>query len=101
MKGKSLARYTSVSTGHGCWPPTTVTQDLSSTVFVNGFAAGKVGMKFIAHECHDEVHSDEERMVTAGSGTVFIEGKSAARIGDPIACGDTVGEGSPNVFVGG
>ncbi|MFR8056962.1 MAG: PAAR domain-containing protein [Dialister invisus] len=32
---------------------------------------------------------------------VFINGKPAGRIGDPVSCGGAVAEGSSNVFIGG
>ena len=42
--------------------------------------------------CHDSV--------VIGSSTVFINGKSAIKIGDSTACGDTIADGSSNVFIG-
>ena len=33
--------------------------------------------------------------------TVFINGKQAGRIGDPVSCGGEVAEGSGDVFIGG
>ncbi|MBR1602594.1 MAG: PAAR domain-containing protein [Synergistaceae bacterium] len=39
--------------------------------------------------------------MAAGSGSVYINGKQAGRIGDPVACGSTVATGSGNVFIGG
>jgi uncharacterized Zn-binding protein involved in type VI secretion len=39
--------------------------------------------------------------VVLGSKKVFIEGKMAVRLGDPIACGDSVGPlCSPKVNIG-
>ena len=32
---------------------------------------------------------------------VRVNGKQLARIGDPVACGSTVAQGSANVFAGG
>jgi uncharacterized Zn-binding protein involved in type VI secretion len=39
-------------------------------------------------------------MVSEGSGSFFMEGKSVARIGDGITCGDMIAEGSGNAFIG-
>jgi uncharacterized Zn-binding protein involved in type VI secretion len=39
-------------------------------------------------------------LVIEGSSTFFLEGKAVARIGDSIACGDAVSEGSSNSFIG-
>jgi uncharacterized Zn-binding protein involved in type VI secretion len=36
-----------------------------------------------------------------GSSTVFVNGKPIGRVGDPVACGGLVAEGSPNVLAGG
>ncbi|EFB91544.1 hypothetical protein HMPREF7215_2805 [Pyramidobacter piscolens W5455] len=33
--------------------------------------------------------------------TVYAEGRRVGYVGAPVACGSTVAEGSPNVFVGG
>jgi uncharacterized Zn-binding protein involved in type VI secretion len=90
----------SKSTGHGCFAPTTLISGCASTVFVNGKAAAIVGAQFTLHVCGKVTHPASARRVVSGSGTVFINGKPAVRIGDPIACGDTVGQGSGNVFVG-
>ncbi len=39
--------------------------------------------------------------LASGSGTVFINGKQAGRVGDPVDCGSAVASGSPNVLIGG
>jgi len=36
-----------------------------------------------------------------GSASVFVDGRALGRIGDPVACGSRVAQGSPNVFAGG
>jgi len=41
------------------------------------------------------------RIQRIGSSSVYINGKAAGRIGDPVSCGGTVAEGSSNVFIGG
>jgi uncharacterized Zn-binding protein involved in type VI secretion len=49
-----------------------------------------------------EPHSPE---LESGSGSVFINGKQAGRIGDSLECssgsGDAIAQGSTNVFIGG
>jgi uncharacterized Zn-binding protein involved in type VI secretion len=37
--------------------------------------------------------------VVSGSSKTRVEGAPAARIGDRIACGDTVAKGSSNTFI--
>ena len=46
-------------------------------------------------------HPPHTGVIASGSGTVFINGRAAGRIGDPVSCGGSVAVGSPNVFVGG
>lgn len=86
-------------TGHGCWPPRPST-GASPNVFVNGIAVHRQGDAWAAHTCPTipETHAS---VLAAGSGTVFVNSKPIARIGDPVACGSNVAAGSPNVFAGG
>ncbi|MHC3749329.1 PAAR domain-containing protein [Stutzerimonas stutzeri] len=86
-------------TGHGCWPARPSTEG-SPNVFINGIAAHRQGDAWAAHTCPTipETHASA---LAAGSATVFANGKQLARIGDPVACGSSVAQGSPNVFAGG
>lgn len=86
-------------TGHDACPPRPLVTG-SPNVFVNGRAAVRVGVDaFADHGCPD--HSPHSAVVSSGSASVFINGAPAARIGDPVSCGGSVLEGSPNVFTGG
>jgi uncharacterized Zn-binding protein involved in type VI secretion len=38
--------------------------------------------------------------MASGSGTVFVNGKALARVGDSVACGSAAAQGSSNVFAG-
>jgi uncharacterized Zn-binding protein involved in type VI secretion len=53
---------------------------------------------YTPHSCGDTVHP--VRTISGGSGSVMINGVPAARVGDPISCGDSVGSGSGDVFLG-
>lgn len=88
------------SAGHGCFPPTPAISGCSSTVFVNGKPIVLLGAQFAPHTCGRVTHAGALRQVIAGSGTVIVEGKPLARIGDGIADGDAIGVGSGNVFAG-
>jgi uncharacterized Zn-binding protein involved in type VI secretion len=90
----------SKSTGHACFPPTTIVSGCASTVFVNGKPAAIIGAQLTPHSCGKTTHAGGQRKVVSGSGTVFFNGKPAARIGDSIADGDAIGQGSGNVFAG-
>lgn len=97
----AAARKGDLSAGHACFPPTACTDAVASKTFINGILAQVQGSKFTTHRCGKQVHLTAARSTTSGSGSVFIEGKAAIRIGDSIACGDTVGQGSRNVQIGG
>lgn len=97
----AASRKGDLSTGHGCFPPTACTSALASKTYINGILAQKQGSKFASHRCGKTTHPSSARATSSGSSKVFIEGAAAIRIGDSIACGDTVGQGSSNVQMGG
>lgn len=96
----AATRVNDNSTGHPhCFPARPVIQG-SPNVFCNGRNSIRVGDAWAVHgACPD--HSPHGGSSSSGSGTVYINGKAAVRIGDAISCGDTVAEGSSNVFIGG
>ena len=94
----AIARLGDNSSGHGPFPPTPIVDAKTSTVFINGIPCAVVGAEHTPHTVGRETHPQPNRNISAGSPNVFIEGKAVARIGDPIGCGDSVGQGSPNVF---
>jgi uncharacterized Zn-binding protein involved in type VI secretion len=97
----AASRRGDLSTGHGCFPPTACISASASRTFINGILAQKQGSRFNSHRCGKVTHAGSQRATSSGSSTVFIEGARAVRIGDSIACGDAVAQGSPNVQIGG
>jgi uncharacterized Zn-binding protein involved in type VI secretion len=95
----AVSRLGDICTGHGCWPPRPST-GASPNVRVNGIAAHRQGDAWAAHTCPaiPETHAS---VLAAGSATVRVNGKQLARVGDPVACGSAVAQGSANVFAGG
>lgn len=89
-------RLGDVCTGHGCWPSRPNVQ-ASGDVFVNGVGWHRVGDAWAVHCCGPSCHGG---VLAAGSSTVFVNGLSAARIGDPVSCGSACATGSSNVFAG-
>lgn len=90
----SAVRLGDTTTGHDCFPPTTLAS-ASSNVIINGIGAVKVGDSIVPHccvSCHGGTQS-------SGSPNVMTNGNAQARIGDSISCGDTNAAGSPNVIV--
>jgi len=89
------------STGHGCFPPTPAIGPYTTKSFINGKTVQLLGhTKYEAHTCGIVTHSPDERITSGSSGTFYFEGKLVCRIGDAIACGDTIAEGSSNTFIG-
>lgn len=81
------------------WPPRSNSQ-ASTNVFCNGIGVHRQGDSWNPHTCPSipETHGGN---LAAGSSTVYVNGKQCGRIGDPVSCGSTVAQGSPNVFAGG
>lgn len=86
-------------TGHGCWPSRSNAQ-ASANVFVNGQGWHREGDAWQEHCCPaiPECHAG---VLAQGSPSVFVNGLSAGRLGDPVSCGSTCATGSPNVFANG
>ena len=94
----AATRLNDICTGHADWPPRPNIQ-ASENVFVNSRGWHRQGDAWETHcnnvpECHDGV-------LASGSKSVYINGKQAGRIGDPVSCGSSVATGSENVFAGG
>lgn len=92
-----VATKTSMSTGHGDWPPRP-TAEWSPDVYAEGLNVHRVGDTWVTHcntkgQCHVGATS-------GGSHTVYCNGKQVARIGDPVSCGETIATGRATVFVG-
>lgn len=97
----AIALEGQVSTGHGCFPPTACVGPYSTTVKINGKGIQLKGIsKYASHTCGKQTHPTDARVVIEGSDTIFIQGIAVVRIGDMIACGDSVAKGSSDVFGG-
>lgn len=92
----AATRIADKTAGH-CFGPVPLL-DGAPTVFVNGKAVGVIGGKYPPHTCGTSTHQGS---LAKGSATAFACGRAICRIGDKLSCGDTVAQGSPNVFVGG
>ena len=80
---------------HGCWgghKPAIA----SENVFIDGIPALRKGDAYFPHCCPgNDCHSGNAN----GTSTVFINGKPAQKIGDPVTCGSIMIQGSPSVFI--
>ena len=90
------------STGHGCSATTTVAGP-STNVFCNTKGVELKGDPTAGHTIPNgaspPVCIPHAAVINAGSGTVFVNGKAIARIGDSCDAGAIVA-GSSNVFAG-
>lgn len=82
--------------GHGCYGDHNISA-CSGDVFVNSIGAARAGDASTVHCCGPACHSGG----MSGSNSVFVNGVSAQKVGDPVDCGSTQAAGSPNVFIGG
>ena len=98
----AVTRVGDLSTGHEGYPPSAVTIPNNSTVYANGILVAVQGGSFATHvKPKNPPHLEgADRVITGGSGTVFVEGKPVTIIVDDIADGDASAQGSPNVFAG-
>ena len=96
-----VARKKDICTGHGCWPSRSSIEG-SPDVFVNGIPWHRQGDAYVSHccTCPGMPHGCHSSVLAAGSPTVFVNGKQAGRVGNPVACGGSVATGSSNVFCG-
>ena len=95
----AAARLNDRSQGHGGFPPTEIISTPVTKTIINGKLAAVVDSEAVPHTAGRVTHRN--RKITAGSSKVIIEGKAAARTGDPFNCGDTAGPGSSNTVFGG
>jgi len=89
----------SVSTGHGC-TGTTSTQAGSSSVFVDGIGACRLGDAITVHTIPaGNACVPHTAVINAGSSSVFVDGIAIARNGDSADSG-SISSGSGSVFAG-
>ncbi len=102
----AVARFGDVtSTGHGCSATTTLAGP-STNVFCNTKGVERKGDPLAGHTIPftfstppGPVCIPHAAFINAGSGTVFVNSKAIARIGDSCDAGAITG-GSSNVFAG-
>lgn len=84
-----------IGSDHDGFFPTPVVSG-SGTVKGDGIPLARVGDPLLPHI--KPQHPPHGRSIKAGSSTVFIDGKAAARSGDAVDCGGTVsGGGTVNI----
>ena len=91
------AHIGSITTGHGCWPPTVVATG-ASTVIGSIAPLSRIGDIAIPHNCSPI--GSHGLAVAIGSTTVITENMPAARIGDLMTCGDVIATGDTTIIIG-
>lgn len=91
--------FSKTGSGKDCpRPVTTSTAACSSTVFINNQGAVSQGDIVAAHNAAG--CGPDTSVITSGSGTVFVNNKSLARISDMYSSDNVITSGSANVFAG-
>lgn len=80
-----IATQSSMTEGACGEPPTSFQSPSQSVLRIDGDLVVCVGDSIIPHE-----HGGA---IASGSSVLFIDGKAAGRIGDPIDCGDKIATG--------
>ena len=93
-----LAYNHCITTGHDAYPPTDVNAT-QSKVFTGGIAVVRDGDPITPHTKTTKPHDTHGGVVEARTSKVFVNGKKAAQIADPISCGDTIAQSSHKVFI--
>lgn len=91
----AVSRKGDIASGHGCFPPTPAI-GASPDVYADGINALRKGDPVVPHGCGQ--CPPHGRSVSAGSGTVFVNGKAFARKGDSIGCGGSMSGASGTVY---
>ena len=92
-----VGRDGDICLGHGSFPPTPVIT-FSNNVIVNGKGLFREGDKAASHGSPSP-SPPHSRVASSGSPDTFVNGKPAMRIGDPIACGGLLAQGSPDTII--
>ncbi|ASD52065.1 PAAR motif of membran proteins [Pseudomonas phage PspYZU05] len=87
-----------VTSGHDAFPPTIV-NGTQGKVFVQNIKALVEGDAITPHTRTVKPFDTHGGSVQPRTNKVFIGGKKAVQIGDPISCGDTVAKSSNKVFI--
>lgn len=90
-----VSYFGALCTGHGCFPPRPNDQ-ASDDVFVNNIAVHRHTDHWTTHVCV----SSHDSNLSSGSGTVYVNNLQCSRIGDPVACGSAIAQGSVDVLSG-
>lgn len=87
-----------MTTGHQAWPPTDIHAS-QGKVFTGGIAVLVAGDQITPHTEIKKPYETHGGSTNPRTSKVFVTGKKAVQMADPISCGDTVAQGSNKVFI--
>ncbi|BBC78220.1 PAAR motif of membran proteins [Escherichia phage EcS1] len=87
-----------VTAGHDAYPPTAVNAT-QSKVFTGGIPVLVDGDKITPHTKTVKPYDTHDGTVQPRTSKVYVTGKKAVQMADPISCGDTVAQSSNKVFI--
>lgn len=97
--GMGQARVGDMTSGHTSYQPIQLSQG-SSDVFANGIPVVHQGQQQTPHPPIGTTSPEGPFTIPQGSQTVFINGQPQSRLMDMTSCGQSVIQGSNNVFIG-
>ncbi|ARW58131.1 hypothetical protein [Serratia phage X20] len=89
-----------VTAGHSAYPPTAVNAS-QSKVFTGGIPVLVDGDQITPHTKTVKPYDTHGGSVQPSTSKVYVTGKKAVQMADPISCGDTVAQSSSKVFLNG
>jgi uncharacterized Zn-binding protein involved in type VI secretion len=87
-----------VTAGHDAYPPTEVNAT-QSKVFTGGIAVLVEGDPITPHTKTVKPYDTHGGVTVPRTSKVYVTGKKAVQMADPISCGDTVAQSSNKVFI--
>lgn len=87
-----------ITAGHSAFPPTDINAT-QSKVFTGGIPVVVAGDAINPHTRIMEPFDTHGGVVQPRTTKVFVTGKLAAQMADPISCGDTIAQSSSKVFI--
>lgn len=93
-----LTYNNALTSGHSAYPPTKLIST-QSKVFVDGIPVVVEGDKIVPHTKTVDPHDTHDGVIQPRTNKVFVDGKKAGQMADPISCGDTVSQSSNKTFI--
>jgi len=87
-----------MTSGHATYPPSII-KSSQSKVYVVGIPALVDGDQMVPHTNTVKPYDTHGGQAQATTSKIYITGKKAVQMADPVSCGDTVAQASPKVFI--